>query len=128
MRKLRENYLDGEKLFRQYFAMGEGASASRLQRFAVASGMLSPEGNEPTTMGVWKAAWRWASLKQNKDTAFQIFVEYVNNHGWRAPDPELPWDGDRAELWRLFMLQKIRSAWQFTERRYKRFLKENGWE
>ena len=128
MKKLRENYLDGERLYRQYFLMGAAASSSRIQKFAVSCGMLSPEGNEPTTMGVWKAMWRWASLKENKDLAFSIFSDYVDNYNWRLPDPDLPWDGDRDELWHEFMMQKIRTAWQFSsERRLRRFLKKNGW-
>lgn len=127
MRKLRENYLNGEKLFRQYFSMGAGASASRLQKFAITSGMLSPDGNEPTTMGVWKAMWRWASLKENKNTAFSIFCDHVNNYNWRNADEDLPWEEGCESVWKLFMEQKIRSAWQFSERRYKRFMKENGW-
>ena len=127
MRKLRENYLDGERLFRQYFAMGAGASATRLQEFAVTCGMLSPEGNEPTVMGVWKAMWRWASLKENKSTAFEIFVNHVDNYDWQLGDPDLPWKGDRHELWTQFMEQKIRSAFQYGEARHQRFLRENGW-
>lgn len=127
-KRLRESYLDGEKLFRQYFAMGNGTSASRLQKFAVTSGMVSSDGTEPTRMGVWKAMWRWASLKENKDVAFEIFRDHLENFGWDWGDPELPWDGDYTELWRRFMLQKIRSAWQYDkESKYQRFLRENGW-
>jgi len=127
MKKFGQSFLDGEKLFRQYFLMGDGASAKRLQRFAVSSGMLSPEGREPTVMGCWKAMWRWASLKENKDTAFSIFLEHYKKRGWKNFDPDLTWDGDPQELWKQFMLQKIQSAYQFNRRRHERFLKENGW-
>lgn len=127
MRKIRQSYLDGEKLYRRWFEMGAGASAIRLQRWAVTEGMLSPEGNVPSVMGVWKAMWRWASLKENKDVAKELFLDFVRNREWRLKDLDLPWDGDPDELWRLFMLQKIETAWQFTPARNKRFLKENGW-
>lgn len=128
MKKLRDNYLDGEKLFRKYFDMGAAASTYRLHRFAIGEQMLSPEGKEPTPMGVWKAMWRWASRKENKDTAYQIFCKYIDEHDWRLPDTSLPWDGDRQVLWNQFMLQKIKSAWQFPKKsREDKFLREHGW-
>lgn len=123
-----ESYLDGEKLFEQYFAMGDAASVKRLTRFAISEGMVSSAGRSPTPMGVWKSMWRWASKKDNKERAFQIFSNYIDNYEWRLPDENLPWTGNKEELWHKFMLQKIKSAWQFTkDSKYQRFLKENGW-
>lgn|SRR5574341_1396643 len=128
MRKLRENYLDSEKLFHKYFEMGNAASATKLVNYALSCGMISPEGKQPTPMGVWKAMWRWASLKDNKDRAFEIFSHYIDNYEWKLPDNDLPWDGDRQVLWHQFMMQKIKTAWQFqTKARLERFLRKNGW-
>ena len=129
MKKLRENYLDGEKLFLKYFEMGEATSIPRLVNYATSENMLSPEGKKPTPMGVWKAMWRWASLKENKDRAFEVFSHYVKNYGWRFPDTDLPWDSDDPrELWHQFMMKTIKSAWQFgTQSRLNRFLHKNGW-
>lgn len=123
-----DTYLDGEKLFEQYFAMGSAASIKRLARFAESEGMISSAGRNPTPMGVWKCMWRWASKKENKERAFQLFSHYIDNYEWQLPDEKLPWTGSKEELWHAFMLQKIKSAWQFQkESRYQKFLKENGW-
>lgn len=112
-KNLRESYLDGEALYRKYFEV-EGFSYQRLQKYAVLMEMVSPDGNPPTLMGVWKSMWRWASLKENKETAWQI---YQHLH------PE----AKRSE-WDLLMLDRIRKAWQYrTEARYTRFLRDNGW-
>ena len=128
MRKLRESYLNGEKLFRKYFEMGSATSAMVLARFAVTEGMYLPGGPKPTPMGVWKAMWRWASLKENKEVAFDIFSSYVRDYGWRLADTDLPWDGPIEVLWNEFMIQKIKSAWQHaTSQRLERFLRKNGW-
>ena len=128
MRKLREGFLDGEVLFKHYFAMGQATSISVLTRYAISLGMKDSKGNEPTRMGVWKAMWRWASLKENKSRAFEIFSKFVEEYGWEE-NTDYPWDGGNTkELWHSFMLQKIKSAWQYpTPMMYNRFLKRNGW-
>lgn len=65
-------------------------------------------------MGLWKAMWRWASLKENKDSAWEIY---------RQSHPEVT-----AEQWKSMMLDKIKKAWQYrTHARYERFLRDNGW-
>lgn len=125
----KERFLDGEKLFRHYCAMGDAKSISTLARWAVAEGMVSQSGNVPTRMGVWKAMWRWASLKENKDVAYNILLQssldMKRDDGWWK-------DYFRAEItreeWDKMMLQKIKSAWQYpTKSMYERFLKKNGW-
>lgn len=110
---LKEKYLDGEILFRQYYAMGEARSINRLTKFAISQGMTSSTGKLPTTMGVWKSIWRWASLKENRDTAWKIYKESTNK--------------TFAE-WIEYMRDNIRTAWQHpTEAKYTKFLKDNGW-
>lgn len=129
MKKLVDPYFDGEKLFTMYFGVRGGESITTLAKLAVSSGMTSVEyknKNKIPRMGVWKAMWRWASLKENRDRAFQIFCDYLDKYGWTWDD-EYDWDTDREALWKKFMLQKIKSAWQFEKARHDRFLKENGW-
>lgn len=116
---LRDKYLDGEKLFRQYYAMGEAKSVQKLARWAISVGMANhtkigrynPEGLP--TMGVWKAMWRWASLQDNRETAWQIYKSNTNKS---------------VDEWVEYMKDNIRTAWQHTtQAKYEAFLKENGW-
>lgn len=110
---LKEKYLDGELLFRKYYEMGEARSIERLRRFATSQGMTSSTGKEPTPMGVWKAMWRWASLKENCQAAYEIY------HKWTFKE---------FDEWEKDMLKTIKTAWQFTTvAKYQRFLKQNGW-
>jgi hypothetical protein len=110
---LKEKYLDGEILFRKYFEMGGARTISKLRKFAVSQGMTSSTGKEPTPMGVWKAMWRWASLKENCDVAYEIYHKWTNSN---------------AAEWNEYMLKTIQTAWQFnTVFKYQRFLKQNGW-
>jgi hypothetical protein len=112
---LREKYLDGEKLFRKYFEMGESRSISLLAEWAIMQGMKSSTGQEPTPMGIWKAMWRWASLKENRHKAWQIMNEL-----------DRPVD---FSVWANDMINhKIPISWQHpTQAKLHRFLKENGW-
>lgn len=113
---LREKYLDGEKLFKKYFEMGESRSITLLTEWAKLEGMKSSKGNEPTPMGVWKSIWRWASLKENGDTAWSIFCA---ENGNKISVNE--WKNDMIH-------RKIPSAWQHqTQAKYQKFLRENGW-
>jgi hypothetical protein len=110
---LREKYLDGERLFRKYFEMGENKSIAMLVEWAILEGMKSSTGQEPTPMGVWKSIWRWASLKENKALAYKIAKE----------------SGVNTKYWEHDMInKKIPAAWQHpTLIKQERFLKENGW-
>lgn len=134
-KKLREPFLNGEQIYKYYFSMGEAASVARLTRWAISSGMakparktkMNPEGLP--RMGVWKAMWRWASLKENRNDAYLIFAEFVKTYGWTG-DTDFPWPkGTEISLsdWHRFMLPKIQTAWQFQYNRHNRFLLENGW-
>lgn len=134
-RRLREPYMNGELLFRKYFEMGAGASAVRLAKWAVSVGMAKPvkkmKGNPDgvPVMGVWKAMWRWASLKENKETAYKIFSDYLDQYGWEQ-DTDFPWEDttqSRKDIWNKFMLKKVQTSWQFRPHRHERFLRENGW-
>lgn len=110
---LKEKYLDGEVLFRKYYEMGDARTIQRLRKFAVSQGMSSSTGKEPTPMGVWKAMWRWASLKENCQSAFEIYRT---------------WTSKEFDEWNEYMLKTIKTAWQFTTvAKYQRFLKQNGW-
>lgn len=116
---LKEKYLDGELLFRKYYEMGDARSINRLSRWAIAEGMAKPtkvSRKNPyglPTMGVWKAMWRWASLKDNCQVAFEIYRK---------------WTGNDIDDWNEHMLKTIKTAWQFTTvAKYQRFLKQNGW-
>ena len=111
---LREKYLDGEKLFRKYWEMGEGRTIALLREWASLQGMKSSRGNEPTDMGVWKSMWRWASLKENRDTAWKIIQEHTNM--------------TFQEYLSDMLITKIPTAWQHpTNAKRDRFLRENGW-
>lgn len=111
---LQEKYLDGEKLFRQYFEMGESRSVYLLTEWAIMHGMKSSKGKNPTPMGVWKSIWRWASMGENKHIAFDIAKQYL---------PLITW-----EQWVKDMIFKIESAWQHsTNSKKEKFLRENGW-
>jgi hypothetical protein len=111
---LREKYLDAEKLFRKYWTDGETRSISSLVEWAKLQGMKSSRGEVPTEMGIWKAIWRWASMKENKDLAFQIAKDHQ----------DIPW-----EQWKYNMIHtRIPSAWQHTNNaKREKFMRENGW-
>jgi len=116
---LREKYLDGERLFRKYFEMGESKSIILLTEWAITEGMKSSKGGEPTPMGVWKAMWRWASLKENRVSAYQIYYDSLFKDG-----NQISFDEWAKEMIKI----KIPSAWQHTTHAKRdRFLKENGW-
>jgi hypothetical protein len=115
--------------------MGQAASISRLAKWAVANGkarLIKPnqtnQGGLPC-MGIWKAMWRWASLKENTKIAYEIFRDYVKVHGWTM-DSDFPWhEGTEISWtdWTRFIQKKIRTAWQYAPARHSRFLRENGW-
>jgi hypothetical protein len=106
---LREAYLDGEFLYRHYYEMGDGRSYKRLQKY------MEGEGIETTTMGIWKAVWRWASLKENRNKAWEIYQAHSNEMSYNE------WVMDMVE-------HKIPKAWQYnTQAKHNKFLKENGW-
>lgn len=119
---LRESYLDGEKLFRKYFEMGEARSTVRLATWAVSIGMARPvkKGSKNNkhglpVMGVWKAMWRWATVKENFQAAWEIYRQYVPNASW-------------TEYRQDIIDSKVRAAWQHpTEAKRNKFLRENGW-
>jgi len=122
MRKSSRKYLDGEKLFHHYYVeMGGGGTFAKLRDWAISIGMINHKGNQviyPTPMGVHKAAWRWASLKENKDKAYDWFQCYMQATG----------DYCTPEEWLEFAKQKIKNAWQHpTEREFHQFLEDNGW-
>lgn len=112
--------------------MGRVASIATLARFAISQKMTNityTNKRSIPTMGVWKAMWRWASLKENKDTAYQIFQDYVKEYGWKW-ERDFTWlEGQEVDLdhWKAYMRRIIRSAWQFNENRYQRFLQDNEW-
>lgn len=133
--KIKEAYLDGEKLYKYYFSMGQAASIGRLAAWAVSTGMarhIKPNRTNMTGMphmGVWKAMWRWASMQEHRDEAFSIFADYVCKYGW-LDDTDFPWPmGTEITMsdWYRFMAKKIRTAWQYAPNRHARFLRENGW-
>ncbi len=125
----KHSYLDGEILYKKYFSLGEATGFSKLTNFAISQKMFNEHGYKPTRMGVWKAMWRWASLKENQTVAFDIFSEYVRNYGWMW-DTDFSWQkGDTvsSEDWKRFMRHKIRRAYQYDEDEYDRYLDRNGW-
>jgi hypothetical protein len=113
-KNLQEKYLDGELLFRTYWEWGSDRNVRALRDWATLNGMKSSKGNTPTTMGIWKAMWRWASLKENKELAWEI----INKNS-----------DVTFEQWVKDMIYiRIPSAWQHpTNVKRDRFLKENGW-
>ena len=128
-KKNKNHFMDGEKLFIKWCEMG-GYSVARLCNFAISEGMKNTVGRNPTRMGAWKAMWRWASMKENKDRAFELFSKIYTNKVIQ----EDPWigqffpDGLTETAWKTFMLEKIQSAWQHTsEIKEYRFLEKNGW-
>jgi hypothetical protein len=117
---LREKYLDSEKLFKKYIADGETRSISSLTEFAKLNGMKSSTGQEPTDMGVWKAIWRWAST--HKDEAWNL----VKNETFGSKHKKFKYDYKQWEEEMIYRI--IKSAWQHpTNRKYQKFLKDNGW-
>jgi len=118
---LREKYLDGEKLFRKYFEMGEARTVQKLSRWAINEGMArrvkrtkdNPDGLP--TMGIWKAMWRWASLMENSTIAWNIFNQYIDTVSWEEYKQDM-------------VTHKIKAAWQHpTDKKRNKFLKDNGW-
>lgn len=114
-----KKYLDGEKLFRKYYEMGEAKSIQRLANWAISVGMAthikSTKANQRglPAMGVWKSMWRWATLKENRDMAWEIVHQY---------------DTVSKEKWLELAKNNVRAAWQHpTEAKRIRFMKENDW-
>jgi hypothetical protein len=113
-KNLKEKYLDGERLFRKYWEMGESRSVRLLTEWAIIEGMKSSSGVEPTHMGCWKSMWRWASLKGNRERAWEIYKENVINANFGE--------------WKLMMIRvRIPTAWQYPKIKLNKFLRENGW-
>jgi hypothetical protein len=117
---LREKYLDAERLFRKYINDGETRSIASLTEYALLQGMKSSNGQEPTPMGVWKAIWRWAST--HKDEAWNL----MKNQTFGSKNNKFQYD---EKEWKENMIyEKIPAAWQHpTNKKYEKFLKENGW-
>ena len=100
--------MDGGVLYRKYWEMGDARSIGRLVKY-----VEGKTGTKPTHMGVWKAMWRWASLRENRDLAWEIYSQ---------------WNEVTLEQWQSDMLERIRQAWQHTNKsKYEKFIKENGW-
>lgn len=95
--------------------MGENRTILLLTEWAILEGMKSSSGQEPTEMGIWKAMWRWASMKENREAAWNIVNQNVENANYGE--------------WKLDMIRvKVPSAWQHNSAAKRiRFLKENGW-
>ena len=106
---LKEKYMDGGELYRKYWEMGDARNIARLVKY-----VQSKTGTKPTHMGVWKSMWRWASLKENRDIAWEIYQK---------------WNDDVTfEKWTVMMVERIRKAWQHpTDAKYNKFIKDNGW-
>ena len=119
---LREKYLDGEKLFRKYYEMGDSRTITLLTEWAITEGMTSSKGTQPTEMGVWKAMWRWASLKENRETAWEISKDATYG------STKNPFKFTKG-MWVKDMIKvKIPSAWQHaTVAKKEKFMRENGW-
>lgn len=119
---LREKYLDAERLFRQYCEIGESRSISLLTEWAISQGMQSSSGNPPTPMGIWKAMWRWASMKENKEKAWNI----AKDHIFGTSLQRFKYTRDRWN--KEMVLIRIPTAWQHqSEIKKQKFMKENGW-
>ena len=94
--------------------MGDAKSIGRLTKYAISMDMTSSTGQKPTQMGIWKAMWRWASLKENSKIAWEIVKEYNAYQSWADFVSD--------------MREKILTAWQHPNpNKYEKFLKENGW-
>lgn len=120
MRGKRAHYLNGEILFKYYWAtMGTARSISGVIRYCKAQGIVNPmTGLPPSQMGVEKAMWRWAVLKENFEEGYEIVNAAMRDQGQFMSKEE----------WRDFLFHKIGIAYQYTPRYYKRFLKRNGYE
>lgn len=67
-------FLDGGFLYDYYFrVMGTARSQRKLPAVAVANGMTNHFGRKPTTMGCWKAMWRWACQPENHQKAYDLY-------------------------------------------------------
>ena len=101
--------MDGGQLYRKYWEMGDARAIGKLVKM-----VEHQTGTKPTQMGVWKSMWRWASLKENRETAWEIYRK------WNVDVSEEQWVQD--------MLDRIQRAWQHTTKsKYDKFVKENGW-
>lgn len=118
---LREKYLDAERLFRKYVSDGVSRNIKSLTEWAIAEGMTSSNGGEPTPMGCWKAMWRWAST--HKELAWELMKDETFGTKRRPIQyTREQWEAD-------MILIKIPSAWQHTTKsKYDKFLREHGWK
>ena len=115
-------YMDGEYLFRYYFqTMGEARSFPKLIEHCRAEYMIHPEnGKPPTKMGLYKAMWRWATRKENQQTAWDIYKSSQLGDEWTQIES---WND-----WIKFLEDRISSAHQFAKpSEYRNFLRYNGY-
>lgn len=116
-------YMDGEYLFQYYFqTMGEARSLPKLVAHCKENYIIHPEtGKPPTRMGIYKAIWRWATKKENQQTAWEIYKNSQLGDEWKMITD---WDE-----WMNFLKERITSARQFAKpNEYRNFLKYNGYQ
>lgn len=78
----RRPYLDGRIIYKGYWGLGKARSTRNLVNIAVNNGMLNPKTNKPPHWtGCWKAAWRWALLKENRQEAYDVFQAAMVDEG-----------------------------------------------
>lgn len=78
----RRPYLNGEILYRGYWGLGRARSTRHLVNIAIQNKMFNPQtGNPPHWQGCWKAAWRWALMKENHQTAYEVFNNAMADEG-----------------------------------------------
>ena len=114
-------YMDGEYLFKYYFqAMGASRSLIKLIEHCRTEYMIHPEqGRPPTKMGIYKAMWRWATVKENQKMAWEIYKTADLGEEW---NPINEWGA-----WVDFLKERVPSAYQYDPKTYKRFLVRNGY-
>lgn len=96
--------------------MGEARSLPKLNRWAEASGFRNPiTGKPPSYTACYKAMWRWASLKENQQKAYEIAKEALAAKG------ELEWDEFIEHL-----AYRCRIAFQYPNWKLKKHLIENN--
>lgn len=113
--------MDGEYLFKYYFeTMGESRSLIKLIEHCKTEYMIHPEqGKPPTKMGIYKAIWRWATVKENQSKAWEIYKNCELGGEWKKIEDSIEWIS--------FLKERVSSAYQYDAKTYKRFLVRNGY-
>ena len=119
MRKLKVDYMPGEKLWEAYWVtMGTARSLTKLSKWCFNNGIVHPVSQKPPTPnGCHKAMIRWAARSENQELAYKLLNEGLANNA----------DFWTKEEFLEYVASKVTGAFQHkTDKKREMWLKRNG--